>query len=763
MFIGHYEEIFLPMILNRLVSRTLALTACLCGIEGVLAQAAPQPAPGQQVPAVTEGVTANAQGYSDRMRADIPRTTEAPKLDGDLNDAAWKNAALIDDFHQYLPIDHGEPSARSELHIMYDDDYLYIGAKLYDDEPEKITARQLIQGQGIDFDDWIGFIIDPYNNQRAGYMFQINPNGVRRDGLFEDGNRLNADWDGIWLGEARIDAEGWSAEIAIPFKTLNFDVNNPDWGFAVIRAIARKNERLAWTSYNRSVSPGTAGVLAGLRDVKQGKGLDIIPSITAGSRHDYSRSDTDSIFEPSLDISYKFTPSLTGVLTFNTDFSATEVDDRQVNLTRFSLFFPEKRDFFLQDSDIFSFGGMGGGPGIPGGQNGLPFFSRNIGLSRFGQPVDLNAGAKLTGRVGRWNIGSLFVRQGGIDDVDPSLLMVSRVSANVLEESSIGTIMTYGDPHSNLDNALVGADFRYRNTRFTPTHSLTGNLWYQHTESEGLSGGQWAWGAQAGLNSAEGFHGSLSHDQFGENYNPALGFANRVGIMKTQVFLGYRWRPSDSYLRSIHPMMRLEHVEKIDGGVDTQTIFARPLELENHRGDQVAVVLFYGREVLDDPFPISRGVVIAPGDYRYFRYGAEWRLASERVLSPGMSFWLGEFYNGERLAIDGWFDWRPNEHFLISASYSYNNIDLPAGHFQTRVIQLRANWAFDSKWSWINLMQYDNFSNSVGFNSRLRWNRTAGEDLYLVFNHNFNAEGTFSGLTSTKSEILLKYTRTFRF
>ena len=407
---------------------------------------------------------------SSRIGADkilaVARTETAPVIDGVLDDAVWATAPSMDDMHQFDPVDHGEPSERTEVWILYDSDSLYVGARMWDSEPDQIRARQMVQHATLRSDDSIGIYLDPFNNNRTGYNFQVNPNSSREDGVFETPTRLNRDWEGIWFAEAAIDEHGWTAEFEIPFKTLNFNPENPDWGFTIERTIARHQEDIAWVSFNRQVNPGTTGTITGLTGLRQGRGLDIIPTVVMSGSRDYNASVSSSSTEPALDVFYNFTPSLSGVLTLNTDFSSTEVDDRQINLTRFSLFFPEKRDFFLQDVDIFSFGGLR--------RNGIPFHSRRIGLGARGQPVDLDLGAKVTGRVGRWNIGVLDIRQDEFQGVDSSNLFVGRLSANILEESSIGMIVTSGDPRSNLDNSVFGVDFRYRNTQLPGGRTLAG-------------------------------------------------------------------------------------------------------------------------------------------------------------------------------------------------------------------------------------------------------------------------------------------------
>ena len=453
------------------------------------------------------GATSVAQERLARKATEIVRASSPPQLDGRLDEQVWAEATVITDLHQYEPVDQGEPSESSIFYVLYDDDNLYIGARLLDSEPSLIAARQMIQGQSVGVDDRIQVVLDPFNNMRTGYMFQLNPNGVRRDGVFDRATNVNEDWDGIWHAEAVIDEQGWTAEIEIPFKTLNFDPDNPDWGFTVARSIPRKQERMAWSSFDRSIDPSSAGVLSGFSGLQQGRGLDIIPAVSLANNRNFATANQATRTEPSMDIFYNFTPSLTGVLTFNTDFSATEVDDRQVNLTRFPTFFPEKRDFFLQDVDIFSFGSASSGGGRRG--NGIPFFSRRIGLSDTGQAVDINSGAKMTGRVGRFNVGVLGVNQDGFEGrngyVDESDLFVGRLSANILEESSVGMIVTSGNPRSNIDNSLAGADFRYRNRRLLPGRTTEGAAWFQRTDSANLDLDQSAWGMDLGVDSSEGF------------------------------------------------------------------------------------------------------------------------------------------------------------------------------------------------------------------------------------------------------------------
>ena len=394
----------------------------------------------------------------------IQRAAEPPVIDGDLNEEIWVRAPLVADFHQVTPVEFESPSERTEVYVLYDRDALYIGARLYDTEPELINARILRQGQNINADDRFFVHIDPFNSRRSGYLFGVNPNGVRYDGVFEGVTQRQFDWDGIWQAAARVTPEGWVVEIEIPFKTLSFDPSTTTWRMNFARNIERKNEGMAWNSRNRNTDLSTMGDITGISQIQQGRGLDVVPSVSVHDRRAIGPIPGRIRGRAFVDVFYKITPQLNASLTVNTDFSATEVDDRQVNLTRFSLFFPERRDFFLQDVDIFLFGRLQ--------QDGRPFFSRKLGINSAGQPVPLDVGAKVSGRVGRFDIGTLAVQQEAYRDpsnpaevIDATTAFVGRVAANVLAESSVGMIVTSGDPTANRDNTVAGVDFRYLNSQ----------------------------------------------------------------------------------------------------------------------------------------------------------------------------------------------------------------------------------------------------------------------------------------------------------
>ena len=685
----------------------------------------------------------------------IVRTDRPPVIDGVLDEAAWSLAAKIEDFHEIQPTEYAAPSERTVVYLMYDDNALYIGAKLYDRDPTQITARILRQGERVFGDDWFSVILDPFHDQRSGYRFQTNPNGLRQEALYQNVSDEQWDWQGIWSTAAKIDDEGWTTEIAIPFKTLSFDPTNDTWGINFRRSIARRDERMGWVSRNRNTDPSISGVAIGFAGLKQGLGLDLVPSMSVSDRRYFDGTPSKSEIDPSFDLFYKISPSLTGSLTVNTDFSATDVDDRQVNLTRFDLFFPEKRDFFLQDADIFEFGNID--------QNGRPFFSRNIGLSDTGELVNLKYGGKLSGRIGRWNIGALSVRQDAFGAVPADNATVARVSANLLAESNVGMIVTEGDPNSNVDNSLVGLDFLYRNSRLPGGRLVEVNAWLQKSDTEGVHDKQNAYGFRLGMPNNSGFRGGLRFTHLEDNFNPGLGFVNRVGINQVNFGLQYTHRPREGYLRSILGGFNGDRVERISGELQSSSLRWRLMELENRLGDKLRLQHSTNQEVLDEPFEISNGIVLPIGSYSFATTRFELQTGDQRKLSGSLGAQRGDFYDGDRNEIDVAVAWRPSGHLRTSLSYQYNDISLLEGRFETRLVEFRTDVAFSSKLSWVTRLQYDNVSELAGINVRLHWIPQAGREAFFIVNHTLQSSVLDNRFESLQSEAAVKLAYTFRF
>lgn len=702
----------------------------------------------------------------------VVRTVTPPVIDGDLSDAVWANAAVVDDLHQVSPIEYAAPYEHTEIYILYDDNALYVAARLYDTDPELITARNMRQNDNIGQDDRFYVTIDPFNNRRSGYFFGVNPNGVRADGLYRNVTEFYGDWDTIFAAAAGRFEGGWTAEIEIPFKSISFDPSTDTWGLNFSRSVVRKNETIAWVSRNRAYNPSVSGLAVGFSGLQQGIGLEIVPSVAASNRKDFVTGVSGSDFEPSFDLAYRLTPQMNASLTVNTDFSATEVDDRQVNLTRFGLFFPEKRDFFLREADIFEFGGIGGQRQsvIPGlntlAQNGRPFFSRRIGLSSSGEIVDLEYGGKISGRIGRWELGALSIRQDAFGAADADTSSVVRAKLGVLEESSVGIIATEGNPTGNLDNSLAGVDFLYRNTRLPGGRSLETDLWYQRSDTEGLDADDAAYGMSLRLPTAEGFRGTVQYRAYERNFNPALGFINRRGISDAYFNLGYMLRKRSGYLESWLFNVDYQRIEYIDGGLQTEAFFLRPFTFANRTGDTIMLAYSDFTERLIEPFEIYPGVVVPPGVYDADTRGMQLGTGGHRKVAVNarlVHYPQGKFYDGGRNDQFVELVWRPSARFRSSLSYEINDVDLPQGSFETRLVRAGFDIAFSPTLSWVNLIQYDNVSEVAGINMRLHWIPEAGREVYFVINHNVSDPDRDNRFHSTFSDATAKVNYTFRF
>ncbi len=718
--------------------------------------------------------TAAAQVVADtgaEKEVRVVRVDSVPVIDGKIDEAVWEQAEVLTDFHQSRPIEGATPSERTEVFLLYDDDALYIAARMYDSEPDRIAAPTVRHGQGLGRDDRIVIILDPFHTGTGAYRFETNANGIRHDALYDSVSSFESAWTVIWESAADYFDGGWEAEMAIPFKTLSFDPTTDEWGFNFGRGIRRRGEEIAWVSRNRSYNASILGKATGLQGMDQGVGLDVVPSVTLNNQRSFNPSDSEFDFEPSLDIFYKVTPSLNASLTINTDFSATEVDDRQVNLTRFSLFFPEKRDFFLNDSDLFTFGRIdeirNQASSNSAANNGRPFFSRRIGLSSTGQPVDLEYGGKLTGRTGRWNIGALAVRQDEFENIEASDVFVGRVSANVLSESSIGMILTHGDPNSNTDNSVMGLDFRYLNTRFANGKVFEADAWVQQSDTDGLDGDDMAFGLGFSIPANAGWRGGIQHKQIQANFNPALGFVNRTDINDTIADIGYTAYPSSGFFQEVFTGIDVQRTSFIGGELDTEIFLGRVIEVETSSRDELELHYRHTKEVLTAPFTIysdgNRDVVIPPGTYSFGETSINFESGSQRDLTVNATVTSGDFYDGTRTNLGGKLTWRQSNFFNMSVSYDWNDIDLPQGDFITRLTSFGADINFSPTFYWVNLLQYDNISEVFGVNSRFVWIPKAGQEGLIVFNHSLQDRDKDNSFVSELSDINVKLSYTFRF
>ncbi|MGD0017209.1 MAG: DUF5916 domain-containing protein [Verrucomicrobiia bacterium] len=691
---------------------------------------------------------------------EIHATTKPPVIDGKLDDSCWQDAPALTNFTQVLPIEGASPTERTEVRFLYDRDYLYIAVRCFDSEPEKIIAKQMQHDASFDSDDFVKIAFDTFFRQRDGYFFAVNPVGARTEGLIENFSEENGLWDTVWQARARIDAQGWTAEIAIPFKSLSFDPQRDAWGCNVERVIRRKQETVRWTVLSRAkdmTSLADFGELRGLQGMKQGLGLEVKPFISLRYHDDATTHDTGSKFKPGGDITYNITPSLKANATFNTDFAEADVDDRKVNLTRFPLFFPEKRDFFLQDSSLFRFGGLD--------ESVLPYYSRRIGLSDNGQQVNLLAGGRLTGRIGDLSVALLDVQQDAYsisptNRIQSKNLFVGRVSMLVLDESNVGMIFTHGDPLSNGDNTLAGFDFNYLNSHLPDDKTLVGHAWAMGSSSGSADGNDAAFGVSLEFPN-EPLEADVSFRQIGKKFDPGLGFIERDGIRDYSGSVTYTWRPNTAWLRSISLGAEPSFTTDLDSRLVAEDHSVPVLTLSTPAGDKLTLKYNLVRDVVDESFDILPGIVIPCGNYFYSQFNPSFQSSAARPVSVGFQFSGGDFYTGTERDYKATLDWRPSRYVTAGLAYELDEIRLREGSFNVRIVSAKLNLSFTPDLSWNTIVQYDNVSSEAGLNSRVRWTYHPGSDLFLVANQgwNFN-QWRFQQLTS---ELVLKVGATFRF
>lgn len=672
-------------------------------------------------------------------RVEIARIapSEAPRIDGRLDDPVWTRAARIADFVQVEPVEGAPASQATDVRLATDGRTLFVGVRCFDDQPERIVAQLLARDVVLGEDDLVSIALSPFHDRRTGYLFQVNALGARRDALVED-QAQRVEWDGIWRAKARIDARGWTAEIAIPFATVAFERGEEVWGLNVQRVIRRNLEIVRWASHDvdrRFIHFIEMGELAGMRDLEQGLGIDAIPTATARVRDDPGNTGRSTFsFDPSLDVFVKPSPRVTGVVTVNTDFSETEVDDFAVNLTRFPLFFPEKRDFFLQDAGIFDFGGLADAA------NGRPFYSRRIGLAPNGEPVDLWGGTKWTGRVGRVSFGLLDVQQrsfrradasGAIDRVGSQNLGVARATVDVLEESRIGAIATVGHPHRDLDAWLVGADWLFRTSRLFGDQQLDQRLWILKSDTEGAGGRDLAWGARIAYpNDAVSF--SLEYRELQERFAPALGRAPRPGTRSYGGSLQLRQR-TEGALRFVEGGASAGLFTDLDNVAQTRDVDAFAA-VEGRIGDRLELryAQRFDRVPATTPAFAVAGVPVAPGDYTWHSGALVATSAAARPLQVTLLVGAGAFYDGERYDVEPSLVARAGPHWVLALAMRNVWVELPAGSGTVRTASARLGWQPTPDFLWSTLVQWRDDSDRVGIQSRAQWIVTPGREVYFV-------------------------------
>lgn len=702
--------------------------------------------------------------------ATVPRLPPGQRIvvDGRLAEPAWQHAVALGSLTQVDPFEGEAPSQRTEVRLCYDRDYLYLSMVCFE-EPGEVRDRLMDRDARLDPDDRVEWWIDTFGTQRFGYWFQIGAGGSKGDALLSDaGSRFNKSWDGIWYGRARVTERGWEAEVALPFKTLAFADGVSEWGFNVRRLRKANDEETRWASPQvgtRFFAMDEGGLLRGLQGMRHGHGLDVVPYVKGSLRRQRSqRRHFNRLGDAGLDLNYRITPALNYRLTYNTDFAETEVDERQVNLTRFPLFFPEKRDFFLEDAGLFEFG--------PSGISSLarPFFSRRIGRDSAGRAVPILLGNKLTGRLGDWSVGALQVWQDEHIDLadevqDDRNLGVLRVSRALGGEGAVGLIGTVGQPEGEQRSATVGADFHLAAVdSLGPGQRLDLRGYYQQTQNEGPGGDGASYGLEMSYTSAR-WNLTLSDLHVEDGYQPKLGFVRRRGIRRHRVEARYTWRNPDgeSLLRSYSARIAPTVTTIERGTKDSWAVPLQPLQLRFKSDDRIEYEIHRIYERLREDFEISPGVVVPVGDYTVTNHFFEFETAERREFRVALNARVGDFYDGNLTSWGIRPTWLPNEYLRLAAGYAQNRVRLDGGNFSTNLYNARVELSFDPRVSWKSLAQYDTESKGLSLQSRLHWILEPGRELYLVGLQGWQRARHSAPLVPDQQELALKLGYTLRF
>jgi hypothetical protein len=693
-------------------------------------------------------------------------------LDGKLDEASWATAPLANGFVQNDPREGAPATYDTEVRLLYDDRALYIGVFAKDPEPGAIIVNELRKDFNTGSADGFQVVIDTFHDERNGYQFAINPMGAKWDAqMSNEGRDNNANWDGIWDVGTRIGDDGWYAEIEIPFKTLKFGPEAlQTWGINFQRRLRRRNENSYWSPLRRIHQlsrVSMAGTVDGLQGLTPGANIRVKPYALANFNK-IAKLDVDQDYDAGFDVKYGVTSGLTWDFTVNTDFSQVEADEQQVNLTRFSLFFPEKRDFFLENSGVFQFGAgnTGGGGGANGGrqnasQDMIFFFSRQIGLSETGDAIPLLAGTRLTGRVGGWSVGALNIQQRERNLSPSTNFTALRVRRDILANSDVGVMFLNKEPQGDHYNRGFGADANFRFFRdftlnFAGAKSATpvaripgeGDDWYSKS----------SFGYRGAVIETRGMYQTI-----GARFNDEMGFVPRVGVDNAEGYFGLHLRPKrlQGWLRETFPHFQIENFTKRDGGgLESRYMdWHWPITLQN--STFVEVGTNPNVEVIDERFYINarRGIYVDPGRYEFKEHFVLANTNSAAPFSMNLRYGIGDFYDGYRRSYTVGGTFRLNEHLNLSLSDSINDIDLSSGAYVTNLVTGRVNVYFSTKVFVNALVQYNTDTNQWSSNVRLDIIHRPLSDIYLVYNerHDSRSGAMLSRAVIAKMTYLLAF------
>jgi len=698
----------------------------------------------------------------ERPRAPVGAADGPIELDGILDEPAWSRVPAAGPLTMVEPREGAEAGFATEVRLLADPENLYVGIRALDPDPDGIVSYAKARDSELRSEDHVKLVLDPFLDGQSGYVFAVNPGGARYDALVsEQGSAENASWDAVWEVATRRDAQGWTAEFRIPIRSLSFGAGRTAWGFNVERRVQRALEVSRWASPTRDavVTQTTrAGLIEGLPEFDTGLGLTVRPAVTGGVSKDAPAEAWDGDLEPSLDVFQRIGTNATAVLTVNTDFAETEVDTRRTNLTRFPLFFPEKRSFFLDGADIFDFGA---GLTTFYSPDLVPFFTRRIGLVE-GQEVPLQVGGKVTGRTGRTSYGGLVTRTGEVDGlVDGTGMGAFRVKQTLFERSSAGVLASFGDPLGRSGSYMVGGDFVYNTSTFMGSQNLLLGVWGLYTDRDGLEGDRSAFGGILDLPN-DPWDIWVSYKRLGDAFDPSLGFVPRADVHLANAGVNYRWwAPFPGVLNAYFELVPI-FAWDLTGRLETYRIFTAPVNVRFSSGDRIEINVQPQGERLPEPFEIADGVVIPAGSYDWVRYRLEVDFAAKRLLSGRLSAWFGPFYDGDVRELSARLDVNPSDLVTFELSATRNEGTLSGGDLLQEVLgaRVRVNISPDLQLSAFG--QYEREAEEFGLNTRLRWTFHPLGDLFVIYNHNV-LDLPQAGWETQSGGLLVKLQYAFRY
>jgi hypothetical protein len=683
------------------------------------------------------------------------------RIDGSLDESIWQAATAATGFRQREP-DNGLPATeRTDVRVLYDDNRVIVGATLFDSDPAGVLGNQMQRDQSFDADDRFIVTLDTFHDGRTGYIFQTNPLGASSDGLVSAssnssddsqrvfGGAVNRSRDGIWTVRVRRTADGWSVEMEVPFRTINFDPGLTSWGINFQRTIRRKAEEAVWTGHLRNegvANMSNAGQLDGLSGMSQGIGLDIKPYVVGHLSRAPGRGAAGHVGsgDIGIDLLYNVTPALRAVLSVNTDFAETEVDERQVNLTQFPLFFEEKRDFFLQGATYFDFA-------REIGNQVTPFFSRRIGLDADRRPQPIDVGTKLSGQAGAFDVGVLHVRTRTTPAQPGADFTVARVRRRIGQESYAGVLYTRRDEQLAGAPVLqtIGFDSALRTSRFPGRKTIEWSNWFLHTTNPVDTGApSEARSAQEGQNIGRGsrlafpndpFYFDFSYRELQDNYNPSVGFVQRRGIRRYNPEVGYTFRfGNHPWLQSLQVEIDWDFLYDMDNQRVAETNQLKPVTIVFADGSEFAYEVHPTYERLLRDFEISDGVTLPAGRaYEFTRHEISGSLSDRYPVSVGVELTRGTFFSGTNEEYQVNASVRPAAGIALEFEGQRNILRLAEGDFMTTLVRMTANTQVSPGLSLVNDIQYDDVTRSLGWQMRFRWIQRPGNDLFVVYTQNW--------------------------